>query len=366
VKVSHPANPNSIYMMPSSLDEAILRVLPTEKDAVPWMSTPEVHRQLEERGHRVGYTKKVQRHLTRLEDKDKLVLSTDNGRELLWQRKPWLQGAREGVSLMSASEAVAFHILQQFASNKLPDAVTKDIEPLFKAAEIRLSQERADSRVYRAWPDKIDSVDGTFALIRPKLRPEIFQTVVTATFFERELLIKYRAAYKGEQAEEPKSKPLWPLALVESGGVMYMVAQDPTRAPQPEKGKNDWLRTLYRLDRMGSAIESGKTFKYPDDFKLRQYIETEQAFNFLTEPPVWLELAFEGNAGNHLKESPMAKDQEVEAMPDGRLKVSGTVIPSLKLRWWLRSIGAAVEILAPKSLREEFAADYLKLADRYR
>ncbi|MFM0218102.1 WYL domain-containing protein [Paraburkholderia caledonica] len=352
--------------MPSSLDEVILRVLPTERDAVPWMSTPEVRRQLEERGHRVGYTKKVQRHLTKLQDKDKLVLSTENGRELLWQRKPWLQGAREGVSLMSASEAVAFHVLQQFAGNKLPSAVTKDIQPLFQAAEVRLSQERADSRVYRAWPDKIDSVDGTFSLIRPKLRPEIFQTVATATFFERELLVQYRAAYKGEQAEEPKAKPLWPLALVESGGVMYMVAQDPTRPPQPEKGRNDWMRTLYRLDRIGSATESGKSFAYPEDFKLRKYIETEQAFNFLTEPPVRLELAFDGNAGNHLKESPMAKDQEIETLPDGRLKVSGTVIPSLKLRWWLRSIGAAVEILAPKSLRQEFAADYLKLANRYR
>jgi len=351
--------------MTSTLDEALLQILPTERDLEAWLSTPEIHRRLKERGHAVDYTKKVQRHLEALE-KDKLVISRQEGRTLVWQRKPWLQGARGGVNLMGASEAVAFHILQQFAGNKLPDAVTKDIEPLFKAAEVRLSQERSDSRVYRAWPDKIDSVDGTFTLIRPKLRPEIFQTVVTATFFERELLVKYRAAYKGEQAEEPKSKPLWPLALVESGGVMYMVAQDPTRVPQPEKGKNDWLRTLYRLDRMGSAIESGKTFIYPDDFKLRQYIEREQAFNFLTEPPARLELAFEGNAGNHLKESPMAKDQEVEPMPDGRLKVSGTVIPSLKLRWWLRSIGAAVEILAPKSLREEFAADYLKLANRYR
>ncbi|MDB5781271.1 WYL domain-containing protein [Caballeronia mineralivorans] len=351
--------------MPSSLDEAILRVLPTERDAVAWLSTPELHRRLEERGHRVGYTKKVQRHLVALE-KDKLVISTENGRELLWQRKPWLQGGRDGVNLMGASEAVAFHILRRFAGNKLPDAVTMDIEPLFKAAEVRLSQEKADSRVYRSWADKVDSVDGAFALIRPKLGPEIFQTVATATFFERELLVQYRPAYKGDQAEEPKAKPLWPLALVESGGVMYMVAQDPAHAPRPEKGKTKWLRTLYRLDRIGSVTESGKTFAYPHDFKLRAYIETEQAFDFLPEAPVRLELAFDGNAGNHLKETPMAKDQEIGALPDGRLTVSGTVAPSLKLRWWLRSIGPDVEILAPQSLREEFAEDFAKLAKRYR
>ncbi|WP_244815254.1 YafY family protein [Caballeronia sp. Lep1P3] len=356
--------------MTSSLDEAILRVLPTERDAVAWLSTPEVRRRLEERGHRVGYTKKVQRHLSALEA-DSRVISTINGRELLWQRKPWLHGLQEGVGLMSASEAVAFHILQRFAGNKLPNAVTKDIDPLFKAAEARLSQEKADSRIYRAWADKIDSVDGAFTLIRPKLRPDIFQTVATATFFERELLVQYRAAYKTESGERKEPKRLWPLALVESAGVMYMVAQDPRRAPRAGAGEGESesaqsARALYRLDRIRSVTESGESFTYPDDFKLRKYIETQQAFDFLPEPAVRLELAFEGSAGNQLRESPMSKDQQIGTLPDGRMKVSGTVTPSLKLRWWLRALGAGVEILAPQALRDEFAQDYLKLANRYR
>jgi hypothetical protein len=99
---------------------------------------------------------------------------------------------------------------------------------------------------------------------------------------------------------------------------------------------------------------------------LSEYIQNEQAFNFITEDPVWLELAFEGNAGNHLKESPMAKDQVAAPMSDGRLQISGTVIPSLKLRWWLRSIGSVVEVLSPASLRQEFANEYRKLTTRYK
>jgi WYL domain len=349
--------------MTNSLDEAILRALPTERDACPWMATPEVIRQLEERGHRIAYPRKVRRRLEALQD-DKVVISVSGGREILWQRKPWLHGARDNVSLMAASEAVAFHILQRFAGNKLPDAVTRDIEPLFKAADLRLSQEKMDNRVYRAWPDKVDSVDGTFALIRPKLRDDIFHIITTATFFEREVVVKYRPAGKSE-AEEIQPKPLWPLALVESAGVMYMVAQDPSFVPRPEKGKLHWLRSLYRIDRILEAAESGKVFAYPQDFKLRTYIENEQAFNFLTEPSVHLSIAFDGNTGNHLKESPMSLDQQVDTLNDGRLVVSGTVIPSLKLRWWLRSFGANVEILAPESLRAEFAEDYRRLAARY-
>ncbi|MFX8090558.1 WYL domain-containing protein [Acinetobacter baumannii] len=61
----------------------------------------------------------------------------------------------------------------------------------------------------------------------------------------------------------------------------------------------------------------------------------------------------------------MSKDQRVEPLPDGRLRVSGTVVPSLKLRWWLRSLGPTVEIISPPSLREEFARNYAELAKRY-
>lgn len=113
-------------MAVSSLDEAILRILPTERDSVAWLSTPDIRRQLEARGHRIDYTKKVQRHLAALE-RSSLVISMASGRELLWQRKPWLAGARDVANLMSASEAVAFHILQRFARDKLPAAVTGDL-----------------------------------------------------------------------------------------------------------------------------------------------------------------------------------------------------------------------------------------------
>ncbi|HGF4017227.1 helix-turn-helix transcriptional regulator [Burkholderia cenocepacia] len=347
----------------TSLDEAILRILPTHRDATDWLSTSEVRQQLEERGHRTKYPKKVLRELLKLE-KNKVVLSTSRGRELLWQRKPWLQGTRDSPSLMSAAEAVAFHILQRFAGTKLPAAVTKDLEPLFAAADVRLSQEKVDNRIYQAWPDKVDTVDGNFTLIRPNLRDEIFQVIATATFFEREVLVKYRPAGKPD-TEDLKPKILWPLALVESAGVMYMVAQDPSFEPRKDKPKIQWLRSLFRLDRIVSANESGKTFDYPDDFHLRTYIDGEQAFNFLTEPAIHLSVAFDGNAGNHLKETPMAKDQQLETLPDGRLKASGTVIPSLKLRWWLRSFGANAEILSPDSLRDEFAKEYERLAARY-
>lgn len=87
-----------------------------------------------------------------------------------------------------------------------------------------------------------------------------------------------------------------------------MVAQNPPHPPRPDAGRPNWLRTLYRLDRISKVVDNGQPFSHPAHFTLGQYIETEQAFDFVTEKPVWLELAFEGNTGNHLTESKMAKN----------------------------------------------------------
>jgi hypothetical protein len=157
---------------------------------------------LKERGHTIKWAKLVPRHLKSLENEDRYVLSRedDTGRALFWQRRPWLSGARRDANFMTASEAVALSVFGRFAGNKLPETITQEIAPLFKAADVRLSQDRRDSRIYRAWPDKVGSVDGTFALVHPKPAPDIVQVVATATFYERELLVTYRAAYKGENA----------------------------------------------------------------------------------------------------------------------------------------------------------------------
>jgi hypothetical protein len=350
--------------MTSSLDEAILRILPTDRKSDSWMPTSRVIQLLTDRGHQVDYPRQVRRRLARLE-REKLVLCTMDGQQLLWQRKSWLQGANQMAGLMSASEAVAFHALRRFVADKLPAAVTMDIEPLFKAADTRLSQDGEDSRLYRAWVYKIGSVEPTYLLGRPPIDPEVFQTVVTATFFERELIVRYRPAYKEISDEDIKPKRLWPLALVESAGLMYMVAQSPDHPPRPEEGKPNWLRIMYRLDRCISAVDSGTAFAYPRDFNLKATIEKEQVFDFLPEPPVVLELALEPPEAKRLEERRMSEDQRHTPLPDGRIKVTGTVVPSVKLRWWLRSLGAAVEILAPAVLRDEFAREAAALAKRY-
>jgi predicted DNA-binding transcriptional regulator YafY len=346
--------------MLSALDEAILCILPTEHDARPWMPTPEVILQLRERGHEIPYDKKVLRRLQAME-KNELVFSGGEGKATLWQRRYGLQGIKP--NLMSAHEAVAINALRRFMRNKLPDAIVSDLKPLFDAADVRLSQARHDSQIFRAWQDKVASVSTAFKLEHPQFNPEVFRDVSAATLRENEIAVRYRAAYRKDHAAEALPKTLWPLGIVESGDLVYLVAQDPVRAQTAGAASS---RTMYRLDRIASVTVSGKRFSYPRDFKLKDYVEAQRLFDFLPEAPVKLELIFAADRGqSYVNEVRIAADQVAKVLPDGRVKVTGTVVPSLKLRWWLRSLGPAAEVVSPRSLRQELAAEFRQLAERY-
>ncbi|MFL9906781.1 helix-turn-helix transcriptional regulator [Paraburkholderia sp. RL17-337-BIB-A] len=258
--------------------------------------------------------------------------------------------------MMTSDEALAFKVLERFAADRIPGLVQKVIEPLFGAAEDCLKQARFRDPRYLSWADKTDVVDSGFALLKPDLAPEVLGKVTHALFYEQLLRIQYRPGYWGDSDRKPEAKPVMPLAMVESGGLVYMVAAMEKYLAEP---------TLYRLDRIVDLEVLPERFSYPRDFKLGEYIGTRREFDFFPQGLIRLEVAFRGNAGEHLKETPLSADQTLKRMQDGRLKASGTVMLSLKLRRWLRSLGPAVEVLAPAKLRAEFAEEARLIAEQY-
>ncbi|KAF1027307.1 MAG: hypothetical protein GAK40_01100 [Burkholderia plantarii] len=85
----------------------------------------------------------------------------------------------------------------------------RDAAGWMSTADVRLSQEKHDSRRYPAWPDKVDSVDGTFTLIRPNLSEAIFHLVATATLFEREVIVTYRPANPPRKTSGRRCSDRW-------------------------------------------------------------------------------------------------------------------------------------------------------------
>ena len=56
--------------------------------------------------------------------------------------------------------------------------------------------------------------------------------------------------------------------------------------------------------------------------------------------------------------------QEIKIMEDGKVYIKASVSDTAQLRWWLLGFGGQVEVISPKSLREELfksAKDMIKV-----
>jgi predicted DNA-binding transcriptional regulator YafY len=127
--------------------------------------------------------------------------------------------------------------------------------------------------------------------------------------------------------------------------------QPPTTAPLPAHSDNNIPAVLYELAE-------------PPDFDLDAYIARELTFPI--GGTIRLVLLFGNKADvQRLEEAPVSVDQEIVARKDGMFELAATVEDTLQLHWWLRGYGTRVEVIAPESLRKEFAEMSLKLSERY-
>ncbi len=68
-----------------------------------------------------------------------------------------------------------------------------------------------------------------------------------------------------------------------------------------------------------------------------------------------LEVIFQPGYGDHLYETPLSKDQEIEQSSDGQLRVTATVAKTPQLQWWLLGFGEGVEVVNPEEIRTSIA-----------
>lgn len=330
----------------SPLDYPILALLPTRKSTDPWMTTPEVADALRRSGLSVQHNKTVQRRLEAFRDEG-VVISDKIGNALAWQKKEGASGvAAKAGGMMTFDEALALQALKRFASRQIPALVANSLAGLFDVAQERLKQGMgSNTRRHASWNKKVAIVDSGFQLLAPVIPESIFLSVSEALFSEQLLEIVYHARSSSDKT--PEARLVMPLGLVEMASFVYLVAKR-TSKPDP---------AMYRLDRMKSAQVCPDPFSYPRDFSLEKYIAQERQFDFLPKGDIKLAVRFAKGRNHAVLEAPISGDQTVETHPDGGITVQATVILSERLRWWLRSFGPHAEILEPRSLRKEFAAE---------
>jgi predicted DNA-binding transcriptional regulator YafY len=241
---------------------------------------------------------------------------------------------------MEPAVALSFRMVKQFLERFMPPSTLEDLGDYFRHADQVLNN--LPENHLADWTNKIALLSRSQPLMSPTISDEVLNKVYTALLTDKQLC----ALYRPRQEEEAKEYAINPLGLVVVDKVIYLV------------GTLWEYRDIkqFALHRFDSAEVSKDNAVEYYGFDLQKYIQ-QGTFEYLVEgdKSIKLKLALSAGLAFHLTESPLSDNQTIKTEKDsGRLILRAEVKNTQQLRWWLMSFGSEVEVLAPKSLREEF------------
>ncbi|MFC8781457.1 helix-turn-helix transcriptional regulator [Streptomyces nigra] len=186
--------------------------------------------------------------------------------------------------------------------------------------------------------------------------PELLPAVADAVWDDRRIVARYR-----RRGDEEVERELEPYGLVLKAGVWYLCARVP----------GDGAHRVYRIDRFLSVEAGDGRFERDESFDLPGFWaeRAEQFARSILRTEVVLRVSPEGaRALRFAVGTPVAREAlEAAGAPDGDGWVTATVpVESEEVaHGQLAALGPEVEVLAPRSLRERFAADAIRLAALY-
>ena len=263
----------------------------------------------------------IQRHLDTLSER--FDIERDDRSKPYGYR--WKEGA-EGIALPSLSpqESLLLKMAHEHLRALLPPKLSKTLAGFFDQAESNLGP-GTSAKQERAWLKKVRVVPTSQPLLPPEVKPAVFEAVTEALFENRYLDVVYKNA--SGQTVEAK---VMPLGLAQQGPRLYLVCRF--------DGYDD-ERNL-ALHRFVRVVASTLTFEYPKYFDLAKF-DADGHFGYGNGEKVRLSFRIDKEAGLHITESPLSKDQVVVEHEDC-YEISATVVDSAMLEWWLRGFGDAV------------------------
>lgn len=321
-----PRKPNTLETLQFALE--LLKRIPRQHK----ISATELHKQMTDAGWQRDL-RTVQRQLDELSQNFDIDRD-DRTRPYGYQ---WKAQAK-GLSLpgLNEKESLLLALAEQHLRNLLPAEVMKSMSPFFAQARSNLAphnDERSQSKTARDWMKKVRVVSTTQPLLPPAIKAGVFDAVSAALYANCWLDVKYH-----NSGHRTVSASVMPLGLAQQGPRLYLVCRF---------HGYDQERSL-ALHRLLEAKNSQLAFDPPKGFDLQQFDEAGR-FGFGNGKQIQLVFRISKDAGLHLLESPLSKDQTVKEMTD-RYEISATVVQSEMLKWWLRGFGGAVTVVAPKEL----------------
>ena len=293
----------------------------------------ELHRQLKDAGmERTERT--IQRQLE--------MLSSHFEIERDERSKPygyrWLERAQSlAVPHLTPHESLLLQLAEEHLKNLLPTRLMQSMESFFTQARRNLGDDSQghNVRLAREWPRKVRVVATSQPLLPPAIQPGVVEAVSEALYANRWLELDYKNA-----AGQQKSIKVMPLGLAQQGPRLYLVCRF-------EGFDNERSLALHRIRK---AQASTLTFERPAEFDLQKY-DDDGRFGFGDGERVRLNFRIKNEAGFHLRETPLSKDQQVHALEDGWMEITATVVDSGMLVWWLQGFGDAVRDVSRQAVR---------------
>jgi predicted DNA-binding transcriptional regulator YafY len=288
------------------------------------ITASELHRQLKDAGmERTERT--IQRQLE--------MLSSHFEIERDERSKPygyrWLERAQSlAVPHLTPHESLLLQLAEEHLKNLLPTRLMQSMEGFFTQARRNLRDDSQGNnvRLAREWPRKVRVVATSQPLLPPAILPGVVEEVSEALYANCWLELDYQNA-----AGKRKAVKVMPLGLAQQGQRLYLVCRF-------EGFDNERSLALHRIRK---AQTSTLTFERPTEFDLQKY-DDDGRFGFGEGERVRLTFCIANEAGFHLRETPLSKDQQVRDMGDGWMEITATVVDSAMLEWWLRGFGEAV------------------------
>lgn len=320
---SRPQRPDTLETTLLALE--LLRRIPRKNK----ITAQQLHQQLKDAGLERD-VRTVQRLLAALSDSPALGIERDDRSKPYGFR--WKEAARGLViGQLTPQESLLLHLAHQHLKHLLPAHLLQSMQGFFTQAQRNLEGHALDDKapsaqLERQWPRKVRVVATSQPLLPPTIAPSVLEQVSEALYANRWLELDYcNAAGKRRQAK------VMPLGLAQQGVRLYLVCRF-------DGFDNERSLALHRIL---SAQASTLGFERPAEFDLEKY-DADGRFGFGNGTLVRLAFEIEHEAGLHLTETPLSRDQQVDALPDGWLRISATVVDSAMLDWWLRGFGPAL------------------------
>lgn len=312
------------------------------------IGTPDLGELLSQRGIRVSQ-RTIQRDLERLQGLLPLVVD-DRERPYGWQ---WMKNGRViDIPALDPEAALTLKVMDAHAAALLPPTARAYMAPHIQRADQVLKAAGKTSGL-KLWPDRVRVLPGGPPLKTPPLKKGVFTAVQQALFEHRCIDMVYSSRVRGG---ERMNYRVHPLALVFREPVTYLVGtindyDDPRHL------------ALHRIEKV--TITDEPVAEPGGSFDFDAYLATGP-FEYPEGDDIELELRLNNGVAYHLRETPLADDQELEPTEDETIwHLRATVQDTARLRWWLRGFGSGVEVLKPEHIRTEFAEDAAEMAQQY-